>query len=357
MRCEMAQHPGDVIKIAGVARFLLLTSLAATGIGLLSCGQSRPARFTFTGEALGSFYTITIVAPPPGVDAEQARRIVDETLDEINRLMSTYQADSELSRFNRHADATPFSLSPSTYKVFQMALRIAEESGGAFDITVGPLVNAWGFGPEAFLQPPEEAVIEALRARVGYQKLTLHPDGAVSKSHPEVYCDLSGIAKGYATDAVAAALESIGVSSYMVEVGGEIRVAGANPDGAPWRLGIERPLPDTRQLHTVALLESGALATSGDYRNMYEVDGRRFSHTIDPQTGYPVQHTLASVSVIHESCAMADGYATALMAMGPEKAHAFADEHGLAVMLIIAGEDDTYETVTTDAFAAYKRQP
>lgn len=350
---KKAYYTGGARKASCAVRFLLASLLVAAWPGVAGCGAGPPAQFSFTGEALGSFYTVTVVAPPAGFDEEQARQITRDALDTVNELMSTYREDSELSRFNRHDDATPFRVSAPTHEVFRMAQEIAVQSNGAFDVTVGPLVNAWGFGPEAFQQAPDEVTLAMLRERVGYEKITVHGDGAVSKKHPEVYCDLSGIAKGYATDAVAIALEEAGVTRYMVEVGGEIRVAGANADGNPWRLGIEKPLPDTRQLHTVVHLTEGALATSGDYRNMYELDGRRFSHTIDPNTGRPVKHNLVSASVIHESCAMADGYATALMALGPEKGVSFAEQQNLAVMLIIADEDNGFETIVTAQFQAY----
>ena len=321
---------------------------------LSGCGPSVSDRLTFSGEALGTYYNVTIAAPPPTVDEKAARSIVDRELAAINGLMSTYQPDSELSQFNCYAEDAPFQLSPSTAEVFRMAQTISEQSDGAFDITVGPLVNAWGFGPDAFVNPPKEDVIASLLDRVGYQKLVLHQDGSVSKKNPALYCDLSAIAKGYAVDAAAKALESVGISRYMVEVGGEIRVAGANADGEKWRLGIEKPVSEGRQLHSIVRLGSGALATSGNYRNMYEIDGRLYSHTIDPHTGYPTQHRLASASVIHTSCAMADGYATALMALGPEKALELAKKQNLAAMLIVAGKDgNNFETITTDAFKNY----
>lgn len=330
------------------ARALVLVALAA----LLSCARApAPETIVLRGEALGAFYAVTVAAPPEGVDKAVLREVVEETLDRINRLMSTYREDSELSRFNRYADAAPFPLSPETYAVFEMAQRIAAESDGAFDVTIGPLVNAWGFGPDAFDAPPDDETVQALLERVGYRKLRLHEDGSISKRRPEIYCDLSGIAKGYAVDAVAEALETRGVTRYLVEVGGEIRVLGRNPSGEPWAIGIEAPLPDRRELHTVVRMTRGALATSGDYRNLYEVEGRLVSHTIDPETGQPIQHGLASASVVHESCAMADGYATALMALGPERAHAFAVEHDLAALLIVRDDaQDDFEAIATPAF-------
>ena len=317
--------------------------------------RHSPSSLKVHGEALGTFYAITIAAPPTGMTDAWVKQLADETLDRVNRLMSTYREDSELSRFNRHDQPAPFPVSEETYKVFEIAQQIAAESGGAFDVTVGPLVNAWGFGPAAFEKPPDETTLNTLLQCTGYEKITLHPGPAISKARPDVYCDLSAIAKGYAVDAVAEAFEQAGITRYMIEVGGEIRVAGRNPRGAAWTLGIEAPKRGVRELHTAIGMEQGTLATSGDYRNMYELDGRLVSHTIDPHTGYPIQHALASASVIHSSCTWADGYATALMALGPEKAEAFARERGLAVLLLVHDADaNTFKEISTPQFDAYR---
>ena len=312
---------------------LCLATLVLSGCGC------RPDAFTLRGEALGTFYTITVAMPPACMSEERTRELADATLDRVNTRMSTYLDDSELSRFNQYDGQAPFHLSQETYKVFEIARTISEQSGGAFDITVGPLVNAWGFGPAALKNPPDDAKVKELLERTGYEKLTLLPENTLTKSRPDVYCDLSAIAKGYAVDAVAEAFEKAGITRYMIEVGGEIRVAGRNKSDMPWALGIEAPKPEVRELYAAVRLEGGALATSGDYRNMYEYEGRIVSHTIDPHSGYPVRHALASASVIHSSCTWADGYATALMALGPDKAQAFALEQNLAVLLLIHDAD------------------
>lgn len=343
--------------IPRIERFLVsphAVALVCCILFLSACGNRGTESFTLHGEALGTFYTITVVAPPADISEIKARQLADTTLDRVNRLMSTYQEDSELSRFNGHDAPVPFPVNKETHTVFEIAREISQQSGGAFDVTVGPLVNAWGFGPDAFKNPPDETAIKALLQHTGYEKITLHPGPAISKAHPDVYCDLSAIAKGYAVDAVAKTFEQGGISRYMIEVGGEVRVAGKNPHGNAWTLGIEAPKPGARELYTAVRLGQGALATSGDYRNMYEAEGRLVSHTIDPHTGYPVQHALASASVIHSSCTRADGYATALMALGPEKALEFAREHGLAVLLLVhdAGSN-TFKEFATPQFDAY----
>ena len=330
--------------------------IAATAVLLLllpGCGGT-PKQIRLHGEALGTFYAITVADPPANVSESDVRKLADNTLDRINVLMSTYREDSELSRFNRHEDTSPFLLSPETYAVFSIAGEISEKSGGAFDITVGPLVNAWGFGPDPLRDPPTEEQIRELLSHQGYEKLRFLENYYVAKEDPKIYCDLSAVAKGYAVDAIAEAFEAAGLSRYMIEVGGELRVAGKNDKGQRWGLGIEKPLVGRRELETVVFLEKESLATSGDYRNSYELGGKRISHTIDPATGHPVQHALASVSVIHPSCAYADGYATALMVLGPEKGLALAEKEKLAVMMLVHDEKEGgFQRITTPAFDAY----
>lgn len=322
----------------------------------LSACSSQPGVIRMRGEALGTFYALTVVAPPTGLDENKIRQLADEALDRVNTLMSTYKEDSELSRFNRHEEATPFPLSRESFEVFSIALTIAEESGGAFDITVGPLVNAWGFGPVAQGDPPSDELIQELLLHQGYEKLRLVNGNAVVKDEPRLYCDLSAVAKGYAVDLIAEAFEEAGILRYMVEVGGEMRVAGSNGEGHLWGLGIEKPQAGIRELELAVYLHEGSLATSGDYRNMYVHEGRRISHTIDPTTGYPIQHDLAAVSVIHPSCARADAYATALLVLGPEKGLALAEEKELAALFLIRNEGGEIQRKLTPQFEAYMAQ-
>jgi len=224
--------------------------------------------------------------------------------------------------------------------VMRHALQVSEETNGAFDITVGPLVNAYGFGPDLRVDLPTDDELALLYQRVGYDKLTVDPEkNLVSKSGGDVYCDLSAIAKGYGVDRVALKLEELGITDYFVEVGGEVRVRGVNFEGQPWRVGIEQPVAGARAVRKVVPLHDAAMATSGSYRNYTDVDGQRVSHTIDPRMGRPVTHNLVSVSVIHPSCEWADAYATALMVLGPEEGPAFAREKGLQALFITEAED------------------
>jgi thiamine biosynthesis lipoprotein len=268
--------------------------------------------------------------------------------------MSTYVESSELSRFNRAAASEPFSLSSDTFDVFQLSQQISEQTGGAFDITVGPLVNAWGFGPEGPGEMLSDKELSRLRKTVGYRRLTLDPVAkTVTKDNAKVYCDLSAVAKGYAVDRVALALDDLAIANYMVEIGGEVRTSGVNADGVPWQIGIEVPTESASGVQTVISLENMALATSGDYRNFYEKDGVRVSHTIDPSTGRPVQHSAASVSVVHHECAYADAFATALMVMGPDKGLAFADEIGLPVLFLVHGDNGAIKERPSSAYTKF----
>jgi thiamine biosynthesis lipoprotein len=305
---------------------------------------------------MGTIYHAKVVLPDPaGTDLAALQDLIEAQLDDVNAHMSTWRADSELSRFNAHDSTTPFSVSETTLKVLRVARDISERTNGAFDITVGPLVNAWGFGPEAVPENPlSDSEIEALKAHTGYQKVVLDPaNSMVSKEDPAVYCDLSAIAKGYAVDRVCAALEAAGYHNYMVEVGGEVGTNGLNGEGVPWRIGIVNPDPFHGEVEVVVPLSGWSLATSGDYRNFYERNGVRYSHTIDPRNGRPITHNLASVSVIHKECAMADGYATALMVMGPEAALKWAEENDILAFFIVRETEGRFRDLATSAFDAY----
>ncbi len=320
---------------------------------LLFLGQAcrvdpGPKEYLLSGPTMGTTYNIKVVGAPP----DGTHEAIEAALEAVNRAMSTYREDSELSRFNRHNTPEPFPLSEDTAAVFRIALQVSEKTGGAFDVTVGPLVNAWGFGPDEEREPPTEAELQALKERVGYRHLTLEDGPALSKARTDLYCDLSAVAKGYGADKVAEVLDAQGIQHYMAEVGGEVRAKGLNLGGQPWRIGIEKPVPDERAVQHVVPLQNMAMATSGDYRNFRVQDGQRLSHTIDPRTGRPIKHGLASVTVLHEQCVWADAYATALMVLGPEEGHRFAENQGIAAYFLIHAPEGFTEK-TTAAFVQH----
>ncbi|MEY1661787.1 FAD:protein FMN transferase [Isoalcanivorax beigongshangi] len=305
---------------------------------------------------MGTLWTVRLAELPDGVKLEQVQHGIEQRLLEINQLMSTYISDSAISRFNQAPAGTRFEVPEEFSQVLRSALVMASESGGMFDPTVGPLVNLWGFGPAARSgTPPSAADLEQARARIGYRKLEASVDADLIVQPGGLYLDLSAIAKGYAVDALGAYLDQLGIHNWLVDIGGDLRARGSKPGGVPWRIAIERPLAGRREIDSVLEIHDLAVATSGDYRNFFEADGQRFSHTIDPRTGRPVSHQLASVSVLHQECMEADGLATLLTVMGAEEGMAFAEARNLAVLFIVH-EGDGFKELMTSAFRHHLMQ-
>jgi thiamine biosynthesis lipoprotein len=297
-----------------------------------ACPQPTPkpaVQLELAGRALGTSWSVTAAyeASAP-TDAIEARIL--QTLDRIDRGMSTWREDAELYRFNHRSDRGPFELSPETAHVLSAALELARDTGGAFDPTVGPMVALWGFGADAREQEPSAADIEAARAQVGWQRVSLSEGGRVQAQVGGLRLDLSAIAKGYAVDAVLEELALDRPAGLLVEIGGEVRVLGRRGDGSPWRVGVGAPTasPDSaeQRVDTVAELGHGALATSGDYRQRKVVAGRARSHIIDPRTGQPTDNGVRSVSVVAPTCMEGDAVATALMVLGPDEGLRYVDQ-------------------------------
>jgi thiamine biosynthesis lipoprotein len=306
---------------------------------------------------MGTSYTIKIVGLPKDADSDALHKEITGILERINARMSTYRKDSELSRFNRQRSTEWFDVSSETVFVVDEAQRVSRLSQGAFDVTVGPLVNLWGFGPAPRREelPTDGAIEEALQS-VGYEKVhTRSSPPAVRKDHPEIQIDLSAIAKGYAVDRVADHLKSRGIASYMVEIGGEVHAQGRNAQGSGWRIGIETPVANERSVQKVIHLQDRGMAISGDYRNYFEKDGKRFSHTINPRTGKPITHTLASVAVLQPTSMAADALATALMVMGPDAGYELAARESLPA-LFISKRPDGFEEKATPEFEKFFRE-
>ena len=333
----------------------VIAALGAAALGA-ACGArpgTRADALHFGGQTMGSTYSVRIAGGPfDGAFEAAAQGAVSAAFDDVVRRMSTYDAGSELGRFNRHASTAPFALSVDTLAVLARGQEVAAQSGGAFDVTVAPLVAAWGFGAGASTRG-EAPTAAALAAPLGWRQLALDPlTGTARKALPGLQADLSGIAKGYAVDRAAQALQALGVERYMVEAGGEIRTRGLNREGRPWQIAIERPDAWPQQAHRIVALQGLAMATSGDYRNFYERDGRRISHEIDPATREPVAHRLASVTVVHEECMFADAMATALIVLGPERGPALARERDVAALFIVRDGDGALRDLASPAFAA-----
>ena len=311
---------------------------------------------TLSGKALGTTWSVRVIGPAPDPVGQQALAdAITSTLEEVDEKMSTWREDSELTALNRHASSEPFPVAASTMAVLMRAETMWHETDGAFDVTVYPLVRAWGFGGADPTAPPTDDELAALLDRVGQQHLTLnHADRTVTKTRPDITVDLSAIAKGYAVDRISGVLASMGHTHHMVEVGGEIRARGWNRFKQPWRLAVERPDTMDRTAEAVVQLSDLAMATSGDYRNFREQDGRRWSHTIDPRTGQAKLHTLASATVLHTECAFADAYATAFMVVGPDQAMTLATRLDVAALFLIRLEDGGFEQRPSPAFERHQ---
>ena len=327
-------------------------------IFLNACSEQTAQTVTLQGETMGTTYTVKYLSdvhdklPSP---AEIQKRI-DDALKEVNRQMSTYQTDSEISRFNQHTAGKPLRISSDFAHVTAEAIRLNHLTHGALDVTVGPLVNLWGFGPQKEItHEPTAQEIQHASEMVGTDKLKLSQDGqrpTLAKTHPEVYLDLSSIAKGFGVDKTAAELEKLNIGNYLVEIGGELHGKGRNAQGNPWRIGIEQPnIVQGGATQITIPLDNKSLATSGDYR-IFHVDksGRRLSHIINPKTKQPISHNLASISVVAENATLADGLSTGLFVLGETEALKLAEQENLAVFLIIRTPQGDYHTKMSSAF-------
>ena len=315
-----------------------------------ACGEQRLEQLELAGEALGTTFKVAIVEPAAQLDDEELRTAILRELSRIDRLASTWRKDSELSAFNASASTDWLSISTDLCAALANALEVAELTGGAFDITVGPLVNLWGFGPDGPVSapPPDDAIAVALQ-HVGFDKL--HTDcsrGLARKDDAALYVDLSGWAKGHAVDALAGLLDTNRVANYLVEVGGELKVRGHNSERRKWAVAIEAPSTSERVPHAVIRITDTSVATSGDYRNYFDFAGSKYSHTIDPRTGAPVTHDLAAVTIIHPVNAFADAMATALLVLGPQAGPSLAEDLGIAAYFLVRRETGIEEIVTPE---------
>jgi thiamine biosynthesis lipoprotein len=334
---------------------VLGTALLLAGLG---CGAAESRHeVRSSGEALGTTWAVKWVsrsAPQPGRRDELHDRVA-AVLARVDRGMSNWREDAELTRFNRRAELSGFEFSSETRQVVLAALAIARETNGAFDPTVGPLVALWGFGPDAALEEPTEQELAQQRARVGWSLLGWDREGRLVRRVPGVELDLSAIAKGYAVDAIVHELVRDRPLGLLVEVGGEVRALGTTLDGEPWRVGIQDPTASGDDLEAVLALTGAALATSGDYRNLRVVAGKRRSHVIDPRTGRPLDNRVASASVVAPTCMEADAAATALMVLGPELGMAWVEERPwLDALLLLRRGDRVVERRASSRWARWE---
>jgi thiamine biosynthesis lipoprotein len=316
---------------------------------LAGCGDQRATEYQLSGSTMGTSFSVAVVTELV-FDQQHLQAQIVATLENVEQRMSTYRHNSELSLFN-HSSSTDWTpVSRELCEAVDEAIEFGDLTDGAFDITVGRLVNLWGFGPDdSRKEPPSAEAIDAAMLATGREYL--HADcevPAIRKDRAKLYIDLSAYAKGLAADDIAALLDSENITNYLVEIGGDLRARGHNVSNAKWRIAIERPDQSGNTVEKIIHVHDLSVATSGDYRNFFEFEGRRYSHTIDPRTGWSITHNLASVTVLGESAAFADAMATAMMVLGPEAGMALAEREGIAVDMLLRDGRSIIEHMSTE---------
>ncbi|CCJ76075.1 FAD:protein FMN transferase ApbE [Cronobacter muytjensii] len=344
------------MKLSGIRTALLAVALTVAGCD--NAPTSSPQALVLEGKTMGTSWRVSLA----GVDAARAQTLRDKIqarLDADDRLLSTWKDDSALMRFNHARTTAPWPVDEAMADIVTESLRVGAKTDNAMDITIGPLVNLWGFGPDKQpVKTPDQAQVDAARARTGLSRLKVI-NGAgqqwLQKDLPDLFVDLSTVGEGYAADHLARLMEEEGVSRYLVSVGGALASRGMNPGGRPWRVAIQKPTDRENAVQAVVDINGHGISTSGSYRNYYELDGKRLSHVIDPATGRPITHKLVSVTVISPTALEADAWDTGLMVLGPEKAKAVALREKLAVYFITR-EGDGFATWMSPQFKTFLEQ-
>ncbi|WP_318357354.1 FAD:protein FMN transferase ApbE [Enterobacter sp.] len=335
---------------------MLVIAVILTGCDAASSpAPTVPAATVLSGKTMGTSWRVSVI----GLDQTQATALqqkIQSQLDADDQLLSTWKKDSALMRFNASESLSPWPVSEAMADIITGAMRIGTKTDGAMDITVGPLVNLWGFGPQN--QPvttPTDEQIAAAKARTGLQHLTVTQEAGrqyLQKDLPDLFVDLSTVGEGYAADHLARLMEQEGIVRYLVSVGGALASRGMNGEDKPWRVAIQKPTDQENAVQAIVDINGHGISTSGSYRNYYELDGKRISHVIDPQTGQPITHNLVSVTVISPTALEADGWDTGLMVLGPKKAQEVVRREGLAVYMIVK-EGDRFVPWMSPQFAAF----
>lgn len=317
-------------------------------IGALSgCGNGDSME-SVGGPTMGSTWSIKYVHQPGSPPPAEVRSEVERILAEVDQHMSTYRSDSDIERFNALPANRCQKMPASVLHLVRVGQLLSEQSEGSYDLTVEPLLNLWGFGPQSRGQaiPTTQALAE-VQQRVGYRHLRIERDQLCKDAAVKV--DFNSLAAGYAVDTIAARLNALHINNYLVEVTGELKAAGEKIDGSPWRIALEQPRDDRQIAQRIIAVDGYGVSTSGDYRNYFERDGRHFSHTFDARSGAPVSHALASVTVVHPSALMADGLSTLLLILGPERGWDYAETHDVGAFFVMRA-DTGFVTRTNQAF-------
>jgi len=324
--------------------------LASLAILLVSC-QNKPSSYIQNnGMVYGTYYNIKYESP----EGKDLKEDIDLELAKYVEIFSHYEKDATITKINKNIDVTP---EPEFVACFKRAEEISEITSGAFDITAGPLINAWGFGPEEKERMTQQ-IVDSLKAFTGFRKVRLE-NGKIVKDNPHMQLNMSAIAKGYTCDLIGEFLAKKGCENYMVDIGGEVVAKGKNDRNKVWTIGIREPNEDpfNTDLNAAVMLPNHALATSGNYLNFYVEDGKKYAHTIDPSTGYPVQHSLLSSTVLANDCMTADAFATAFMVVGKERGIEIANNiPGLEIYFIYADENGKNQVYMSEGFKQYLKK-
>jgi len=327
-----------------VTQFALYLLILA---GLAGCARA-PEEIVLSGPAQGTVYNVKVAAAPASVDSHAIRVVIDEVLDSVDRSMSGYRSDSELSRFNASQSTGWIDVSPDFATVVAVSQETSQASHGAFDITVAPLVSLWGFGPAG--EPaliPDDAAVREVQSRVGFGMLEVRREpAALRKKDPRLTVDLNGAAPGFTVDKLAQRFETMGLHHFLIDIGGEVMARGRNAQGEPWHIAVEQPIDTEPEPYAILRLTDFSVTTSGEYRHYYSRDGKRFSHTIDPRTGRPVQHDLAAVVVMGPTSLGIDTWATALNVLGEQEGYELAKQRGIPAMFIVQQGDRLIKKMT-----------
>ncbi|PMY70913.1 MULTISPECIES: FAD:protein FMN transferase [Pseudomonas] len=316
-------------------------------MALAGCGRGDSLE-SFGGPTMGSTYSIKYVRRAGLAAPSEVQAQVERILAQIDRQMSTYRSDSDIERFNDLPANSCQAMPAAVLRLIEVGQQLSRDSQGSFDLTVEPLLNLWGFGPQGRGEAvPSDTALAQVRQRVGYTHLRIEGDQLCKDAAVEV--DFNSIAAGHAVDRIAARLAEMGIDSYLVEATGELKAVGRKPDGSAWRIALEEPRDDRQLAERVIAVDGYGVSTSGDYRNYFQRDGQRYSHTFDARTGRPVEHGLASVTVIHPAAVMADGLSTLLLILGPERGWDYAEKHDIAVFFVIRA-DTGFVTRSNRAF-------
>lgn len=321
---------------------------------LLACsGEKSLPTHELQGNSMGTTYRIAIINPAPDIAFDALASQLQDQLDHIENVASTYRDSSDVGKFNLDGSTDWIPVSGELCAMVSTAAAIGQQTSGAFDITIGSIVNLWGFGPDADRDaPPQDTEIAVALSSAGLENLEIDCDRSqLRKSDGRMKIDLSGWAKGYAVDQLSELLDASGLDNYLVEIGGELKVRGHNAKGRPFAIAIENPAAELSDDYTIISISNTGVATSGDYRNYFEYEGTRYAHTLDPATGRPVLHSLSAVTVIHPSTATADGLATALLVLGPDDGLRFANAEGIAALLAVSTPSGL-QYLTSSAFDA-----